>query len=169
MISLIVSLTVIYWSDHFIKSQILQCLSNFANNEEQDSETVSKIIRTLYKEAVVRNTTLYVPTMSIDNQLLSNIVMFINNNITSNLSLLDIAQHALISESYCSNLFARILNVNFKDYYTSLKVNHSVQLLMTTNHSITTISELSGFSSHTNFTNQFKNIWKRALSNFVRC
>ena len=33
-----------------------------------------------------------------------------------------------------------ILNVNFKDYYTSLKVNHSVQLLMTTNHSITTIS-----------------------------
>lgn len=27
---------------------------------------------------------------------------------------------------------------------------------MTTNHSITTISELSGFSSHTNFTNQFK-------------
>lgn len=134
----------------------MQCLSNFANNEEQDSETVSKIIRTLYKEAVVRNTTLYVPTMSIDNQLLSNIVMFINNNITSNLSLLDIAQHALISESYCSNLFARILNVNFKDYYTSLKVNHSVQLLMTTNHSITTISELSGFSSHTNFTNQFK-------------
>ena len=127
-------------SNHFIKSQILQCISNFSNNEEQDSETVSKIIRTLYKEAVVRNTTLYAPTMSIDNQLLSNIVMFINNNITSNLSLLDIAKHALISESYCSNLFARILNVNFKDYYTSLKVNHSVQLLMTTNHSITTIS-----------------------------
>lgn len=143
-------------SNHFIKSQILQCVSNYSNNETQDSETMSKIIRTLYKEAVVRNATLYVPTMSIDNQLLSNIVLYINDNITSHLSLIDIAQHALISESYCSNLFARLLNVNFKDYYTSLKVNQSVRLLMTTNHSITTISELSGFSSHTNFTNQFK-------------
>ncbi len=143
-------------SNHFIKSQILQCVSNYSNEEAQDSETMSKIIRTLYKEAVVRNATLYVPTMSIDNQLLSNIVLYINDNITSHLSLIDIAQHALISESYCSNLFARMLNVNFKDYYTSLKINQSVRLLMTTNHSITTISEMSGFSSHTNFTNQFK-------------
>lgn len=69
----------------------------------------------------------------------------------------DIAAHVLISESYCSNLFVRILNINFKDYYTSLKINHAIRLLICTNDSITSISEQSGFSSHTNFTNQFKN------------
>ncbi|WP_223218741.1 helix-turn-helix domain-containing protein [Streptococcus pneumoniae] len=62
-----------------------------------------------------------------------------------------------MSESYCSNLFVRILNINFKDYYTSLKINHAIRLLICTNDSITSISEQSGFSSHTNFTNQFKN------------
>ncbi|UDI77594.1 AraC family transcriptional regulator Rsp [Staphylococcus taiwanensis] len=143
-------------SNHFIKSLILQRISSFINNETPDNEAVSKIIRTLYKEAVVRTSSSYIPKMTINYQLLSNIVLFINENITANISLQDIAQHALISESYCSNLFGRFLNVNFKDFYTSLKINHALKLLLTTNDSITSISELSGFSSHTNFTNQFK-------------
>ncbi|PTF14793.1 AraC family transcriptional regulator Rsp, partial [Staphylococcus devriesei] len=144
-------------SNRFIKSIILQSITNFSNNEIQDEETVSKIIQTLYKEAVVRNLAPYIPNISVNHQLLSKALLFINEHITANISLQDVAQNALISKSYCSNLFSRFLNVNFKDYYTSLKVIHSLKLLITTNETITTISELSGFSSHTNFTNQFKN------------
>ena len=47
--------------------------------------------------------------------------------------------------------------MNFKDYFTSLKVIHAIKLLLSTDDSINAISEHSGFSSHTNFTNQFKN------------
>ncbi|SUM68901.1 transcription regulatory protein [Staphylococcus saccharolyticus] len=47
--------------------------------------------------------------------------------------------------------------MNFKDYFTSLKVNYSIKLLLSTEESINAISELAGFSSHTNFTTQFKN------------
>ncbi|MGA4514835.1 AraC family transcriptional regulator Rsp [Staphylococcus caledonicus] len=144
-------------SNRFIKSIILQSMTNFSNNEAQDEETVSKIIQTLYKEAVVRNLAPYIPNISVNHQLLSKALLFINEHITANISLQDVAQNALISKSYCSNLFGRFLNVNFKDYYTSLKVIHSLKLLITTNETITTISELSGFSNHTNFTNQFKN------------
>ncbi|WP_154838447.1 AraC family transcriptional regulator Rsp [Staphylococcus sp. Marseille-Q1834] len=143
-------------SNRFIKSIILQSITHFSNNEPQDEEAISKIIQTLYKEAVVRNETSYIPKMSVDHQILSNILLFINKNITNTISLLDLAQYAVISESYCSNLFVRYLNMNFKDFYTSLKIIHALNLLISTNQSITTISELSGFSSHTNFTNQFK-------------
>ena len=103
----------------------------------------------------------------VEQHILANLLTFIHDHITSNISLQDIAAHALISESYCSNLFVRILNINFKDYYTSLKINHAIRLLICTNDSITSISEQSGFSSHTNFTNQFKNYLNLSPKHFV--
>ena len=62
------------------------------------------------------------------------------------LSLRQVAQHCNISESYCSNLFVRYLNMNFKDYFTSLKVIHAIKLLLSTDDSINAISEHSGFA-----------------------
>ena len=47
--------------------------------------------------------------------------------------------------------------MNFKDYFTSIKLVNAINLLLSTKHSITTVSELAGFNSHTNFANQFKN------------
>lgn len=82
---------------------------------------------------------------------------FIHSKVSQSLSLREVAQHCNISESYCSNLFARYLNMNFKDYFTSLKVIDSIKRLLSSEDSINAISEQSGFSSHTNFTNQFKN------------
>ncbi|HDJ1252014.1 TPA: AraC family transcriptional regulator Rsp, partial [Staphylococcus aureus] len=48
-------------------------------------------------------------------------------------------------------------SMNFKDYFTSIKLVNAINLLLSTKHSITTVSELAGFNSHTNFANQFKN------------
>lgn len=52
---------------------------------------------------------------------------FIHSKVSQSLSLREVAQHCNISESYCSNLFARYLNMNFKDYFTSLKVIDSIK------------------------------------------
>ena len=41
--------------------------------------------------------------------------------------------------------------MNFKDYFTSIKLVNAINLLLSTKHSITTVSELAGFNSHTNF------------------
>ena len=144
-------------SSHFIKSIILNNIEHMYNTSHHDDKVIPKIIQTFYKEAVIRHPHIYIPKIPVEQHILINILTFIHDHITSNISLQDIAAHVLISESYCSNLFVRILNINFKDYYTSLKINHAIRLLICTNDSITSISEQSGFSSHTNFTNQFKN------------
>ena len=133
-------------SSHFIKSIILNNIEHMYNTSHHDDKVIPKIIRTFYKEAVIRHPHIYIPKIPVEQHILANLLTFIHDHITSNISLQDIAAHALISESYCSNLFVRILNINFKDYYTSLKINHAIRLLICTNDSITSISEQSGFS-----------------------
>ncbi len=41
--------------------------------------------------------------------------------------------HCNISESYCSNLFVRYLSMNFKDYFTSIKLVNAINLLLVQN------------------------------------
>ena len=143
-------------SSHFIKSIILNHIEYIYNVSHHDDKVIPKIIQTLYKEAVIRHPHLYIPNIPVEQHILTNVLTFIHDHITSNISLQDIAAHALISESYCSNLFVRILNINFKDYYTSLKINRAIKLLVCTNDSLTSISEQSHNTSHTNLSNQFK-------------
>ncbi|WP_037541630.1 AraC family transcriptional regulator Rsp [Staphylococcus caprae] len=144
-------------SSGFVKNIILQSIHRFMNNEEQDNQAISKIIQTLYKESVIRYKGKYIPKVAINHPIFVEGLTYIHTKVSEMLSLRQVAQHCNISESYCSNLFVRYLNMNFKDYFTSLKVIHAIKLLLSTDDSINAISEHSGFSSHTNFTNQFKN------------
>lgn len=143
-------------SSDYIKTLLLQLLQQDSKNNI-DQQVCPKIIQTLYKEAVVKLEDDYIPNMAVNYPLFANCLQFLEEHLSQPISLKDVATHSSISESYCSNLFNRYLNMNFKDYFTSLKLCHSIQLLMTSHLSINAISEISGFTSHTNFTNQFKN------------
>lgn len=143
-------------SSDYIKRLLLQLLQQDSKNNI-NQQVCPKIIQTLYKEAVVKLEDDYIPNMAVNYPLFANCLQFLEEHLSQPISLKDVATHSSISESYCSNLFNRYLNMNFKDYFTSLKLCHSIQLLMTSHLSINAISEISGFTSHTNFTNQFKN------------
>lgn len=144
-------------SSGFVKTIILQAINHFIKNEKQDSQAISKIIQILFKESVIRYKKKYIPKVAINHPIFIKGLTYIHSKVSESLSLREVAHHCNISESYCSNLFVRYLNMNFKDYFTSLKVIYAIKLLLSTEESINAISELAGFSSHTNFTNQFKN------------
>ena len=101
------------------------------------------IIDTLLKEAFIRIDHEYLPNIALSNPVFIDCVNYIHDNIDAHLSLKDIAMHCNISESYCSNLFVRYLSMNFKDYFTSIKLVNAINLLLSTKHSITTVSELA--------------------------
>lgn len=143
-------------SSDYIKTLLLQLLQQ-DSKDHKDQQVCSKIIQTLYKEAVIKLEGNYIPNIAVNSPLFANCLQFLDEKLTQPISLKDVAHNSSISESYCSNLFNRYLNMNFKDYFTSLKLCHSIKLLMTSHLSINAISETSGFTSHTNFTNQFKN------------
>lgn len=144
-------------SSNYIKSLIADLLSTPTRSSLMGKNIGQSIIDTLLKEAFIRIDHEYLPNIALSNPVFIDCVNYIHDNIDAHLSLKDIAMHCNISESYCSNLFVRYLSMNFKDYFTSIKLVNAINLLLSTKHSITTVSELAGFNSHTNFANQFKN------------
>lgn len=144
-------------SSNYIKSLIADLISTPTSSSLMGKNIGQSIIDTLLKEAFIRIDHEYLPNIALSNPVFIDCVNYIHDNIDAHLSLKDIAMHCNISESYCSNLFVRYLSMNFKDYFTSIKLVNAINLLLSTKHSITTISELAGFNSHTNFANQFKN------------
>ncbi|WRN58343.1 AraC family transcriptional regulator Rsp [Staphylococcus aureus] len=144
-------------SSNYIKSLIADLISTPTRSALMGKNIGQSIIDTLLKEAFIRIDHEYLPNIALSNPVFIDCVNYIHDNIDAHLSLKDIAMHCNISESYCSNLFVRYLSMNFKDYFTSIKLVNAINLLLSTKHSITTVSELAGFNSHTNFANQFKN------------
>lgn len=144
-------------SSNYIKSLIADLISTPTSSSLMGKNIGQSIIDTLLKEAFIRIYHEYLPNIALSNPVFIDCVNYIHDNIDAHLSLKDIAMHCNISESYCSNLFVRYLSMNFKDYFTSIKLVNAINLLLSTKHSITTVSELAGFNSHTNFANQFKN------------
>ncbi|HDG2620170.1 TPA: AraC family transcriptional regulator Rsp [Staphylococcus aureus] len=144
-------------SSNYIKSLIADLISTPTSSSLMGKNIGQSIIDTLLKEAFIRIDHEYLPNIALSNPVFIDCVNYIHDNIDAHLSLKDIAMHCNISESYCSNLFVRYLSMNFKDYFTSIKLVNAINLLLYTKHSITTVSELAGFNSHTNFANQFKN------------
>ncbi|SBC77617.1 AraC family transcriptional regulator Rsp [Staphylococcus aureus] len=144
-------------SSNYIKSLIADLISTPTSSSLMGKNIGQSIIDTLLKEAFIRIDYEYLPNIALSNPVFIDCVNYIHDNIDAHLSLKDIAMHCNISESYCSNLFVRYLSMNFKDYFTSIKLVNAINLLLSTKHSITTVSELAGFNSHTNFANQFKN------------
>ncbi|EMM3415004.1 AraC family transcriptional regulator Rsp [Staphylococcus aureus] len=144
-------------SSNYIKSLIADLISTPTRSSLMGKNIGQSIIDTLLKEAFIRIDHEYLPNITLSNPVFIDCVNYIHDNIDAHLSLKDIAMHCNISESYCSNLFVRYLSMNFKDYFTSIKLVNAINLLLSTKHSITTVSELAGFNSHTNFANQFKN------------
>lgn len=144
-------------SSNYIKSLIADLISTPTSSSLMGKNIGQSIIDTSLKEAFIRIDHEYLPNIALSNPVFIDCVNYIHDNIDAHLSLKDIAMHCNISESYCSNLFVRYLSMNFKDYFTSIKLVNAINLLLSTKHSITTVSELAGFNSHTNFANQFKN------------
>ncbi|HCY8565022.1 TPA: AraC family transcriptional regulator Rsp [Staphylococcus aureus] len=144
-------------SSNYIKSLIADLISTPTSSSLMGKNIGQSTIDTLLKEAFIRIDHEYLPNIALSNPVFIDCVNYIHDNIDAHLSLKDIAMHCNISESYCSNLFVRYLSMNFKDYFTSIKLVNAINLLLSTKHSITTVSELAGFNSHTNFANQFKN------------
>ncbi|HEI7142261.1 TPA: AraC family transcriptional regulator Rsp [Staphylococcus aureus] len=144
-------------SSNYIKSLIADLISTPTSSSLMGKNIGQSIIDTLLKEAFIRIDHEYLPNIALSNPVFIDCVNYIHDHIDAHLSLKDIAMHCNISESYCSNLFVRYLSMNFKDYFTSIKLVNAINLLLSTKHSITTVSELAGFNSHTNFANQFKN------------
>jgi AraC-like DNA-binding protein/mannose-6-phosphate isomerase-like protein (cupin superfamily) len=86
------------------------------------------------------------------------IILFIEENFSSDLKLEDIAQKANMSPSYFSHMFKLIKGSTLIDYINQLRINKAMDLLVNTNQSIIEVSSSVGFNNLGHFNRMFKRI-----------
>lgn len=91
----------------------------------------------------------------LDSALSSRVLLYINENFSTDLSLGKIAAHFGYSESYLSRYFKARFNVTFNKYLTLIRLKNAVMLMREGKNSITFCAFESGFTSMRNFYRAF--------------
>ncbi|HWT74034.1 MAG TPA: AraC family transcriptional regulator [Mobilitalea sp.] len=92
--------------------------------------------------------------------ILPNLLLYLDDNFKNNLSLEDLASHFGLNSSYLSRLLSTRLNCTFTHYLQELRIEYAKYLLNTSTLSITQIAFESGFSTQRSFNRTFSEIVK---------
>lgn len=103
-----------------------------------------------------------------ENELLNEIIIYINNNIYKALSIDEICHKFSISRSSMQTLFKENLNIAPKHYINELKLSKSKLLIKEEKHTISEISVLLGFGSIHYFSRKFKQRFGVSPSDYAK-
>lgn len=93
---------------------------------------------------------------NIDNPLVSNILLYIQQNFHKDISLADVADPFNLSEGYVCKLLKDSANITFKNYVNTLKVKKAKELLSDGNYKVSEVSKIVGFENTSSFIRMFK-------------
>ena len=91
-----------------------------------------------------------------ENELLNDILLYIDDNIYEKISVSTLCDHFRISTSMLHSLFRKNMNNTAKNYINELKLSKSKELIRNSTHTLSEISEMLGFSSIHYFSKKFK-------------
>ena len=91
-----------------------------------------------------------------ENELLNDILLYIDDNIYEKISVSTLCDHFCISTSMLHSLFRKNMNNTAKNYINELKLSKSKELIRNSTHTLSEISEMLGFSSSHYFSKKFK-------------
>lgn len=127
--------------------QILTQYDNF-------NQLISKLLELCYECLVSQNDTAVLK--QIKNDTFRNILNYINQNFTEEISFTEISKLFSINPSYLSQIFKRELGITFTQYLTETRIKYAKDLLSTTGLTISEISEKVGFNQYIYFSKVFK-------------
>lgn len=87
---------------------------------------------------------------------LKSILSFIHSHYAEKITLENIASSAGLCRSECCRFFKKHMNESLFDYLLSYRIEQSLPLLLDTDHTVTEVSGLSGFSNPCYYTKIFK-------------
>lgn len=86
------------------------------------------------------------------------VLRYIHSNLTTKITVKDVAAKLNMNENYLSRLFKKELGETFSSYVVYTKITFAKHLMETTNKTVTEISEYLSFSSQSHFINAFKKV-----------
>lgn len=127
---------------------------------------LQELIIHLLRDSQTENKTLN--TMKYQDDLFKQIIKYIDDNITSPLTVEDVTQKFSISRSTLQTLFKTHTNKTPKHYITVLKLNLSKKLLLENKYTVTEIAYMLGFSSIHYFSRAFKQQFNLTPSEYTK-
>lgn len=93
-----------------------------------------------------------------DSPVLLPVLRYIHGNLTTKITVKDVAAKLNMNVNYLSRLFKQEIGETFSSYVLQTKITFAKHLMETTNKTVTDISEYLAFSSQSHFINAFKKI-----------
>ena len=100
--------------------------------------------------------------------LMDTIIKYIKDNLNKNIKMEELALHCNYSTSYISKKFNKLVGVNLNTYINKMRVEVSKNYLLTSNKSISEISEMIGFVDASYYCKVFNQLLNMSPSEFRR-
>ncbi len=113
------------------------------------------------------SSTLLEPVKDKDAILFEKAVTFLHANIEKKLTVEDVAQSCFVSTSKIKKLFAKYAGKGLSEYFTEMKINKAMNLLLQ-DKSVSEVAEELGYSNQFYFCTVFKKYTKSSPSSFKR-
>ena len=144
---------------YFIVTRLIEELSN--NNLYSDDLSLCYLKELIIQMLRLDNSHFHSkPTthmqQTYENELLNDILLYIDDNIYAKISVSTLCEHFCISTSMLHSLFRKNMNNTAKNYINELKLSKSKELIRNSTHTLSEISEMLGFSSIHYFSKKFK-------------
>ena len=157
---------IIFNTVHMADRNIKRIIEDFVKADSDESDTSADNIIVILEAllaTIVQNTK--EPSQRIastpmqqkfENELLEQIILYINENIFTSFNVEDLCDQFAISRSSLQSLFKANLNIAPKEYISNLKLQKSKELIKESKYTISEIASMLGFSSIHYFSRRFK-------------
>ena len=152
-----VRITALSKDFHLNKSELWKVYETGLKHETENTERLKTLIMPLcHMLSLLQITIGDILESETKSKTFDSILMFVQRNITQDITLRDIAQGCACSESTVSHLFKIYTNESVKRYITKRRVEKAKGFLRKSDLPITEIALLSGFSNTNYFSTAFK-------------
>lgn len=143
-----------------IRTKMASIFKNYL--EDSDSQYVY-ILSLLYGLLfVLKQQFTFAPSskmMMEQNQRLVDALLYINQNMTENISLQDVAENCYLSKSHLSRLFHKGMNMTFSEYLREMRIRRAANFLCLTDASIMEIAVECGYTNCNTLIANFKDMY----------
>lgn len=149
------------------KQELHQLISRLQQEYMADKDDAIIYIRSLLLQLLIESKRLLEKQHSIsitdndDNfgkREITEIIKYINNHFSKDLSLFLLSKHFHLSEQYISRLFRRVTGSTIISYLNAVRVNEAKRLLLESNMKVTEISKRVGYSNNVHLWRMFKKL-----------
>lgn len=137
-----------------------------SNDKFKDTRIIAKIIDIIAEinqmvETLITSELHLIPQPKSTNELLQSIIKYINENITKNISTIDVSSVLGVSESYLYRFFKQKMGITLHHYIQNQKLQYAISLL---NQGLLPqyVSNYLGYEYYTTFYTQFKRRFGRS-------